>query len=338
MNIKEFSKKYEKQLSETSPFKRWEAEKSVDDYLGTTVYAGVTIGDLLHNGSLRDKIDSDTFKAFNELMNDKADSFEEIRSLIIEKSTRGDSSVAGLLSKIQGQLGENVFVENIGAGAELAKSGSQAGWDVKIPGDTDQFVQVKIYNDANGVIRKMEEVNECIANNEYGEVTSIDFAVNSDIFEEVKQKASSLGMPNEILNVGATRDELRGLLATNFEDIKNYSGLENFFGEVLGGSLVAGGIHAAINGFFVWKGVKEFDSAIEDTIYSTTISTGGISAAMIVEDICFFAGPLAGVIAIGAGAGARSVLKRLSLRRYTVANLMKSNLELSTLCTQFEAL
>ncbi len=335
MSISEFMKKHKS--SDKTPFveriKKWEIEKDVNDFLGTTIMAGVTLGDIILDGSLRDKIDPDVFESFSSLMNEKADSFEEIRDLIVEKYEISGASVGGLLNKIQGQLGENTFINNVGSHAHLASDGAQKGWDVQIDhGDASQYVQVKIYNDADGVIEKIKEVNGHVDLQGVNEtVSQVDFAVNSDIFEEVKEKALALGLKNEILDVGATRDDLRNLLSSNFEDIKNYNGLSNFFGETLGNTLSAGALHAVINGFFVWKGSKEVDQALDDTFHSTSVSAGGIAASMIVEDLLFFGGPVAGLVGLGIGVGTRSVLRRISDRRFLVDRLENANVELSGL-------
>ena len=65
----------------------------------------------------------------------------------------------------------------------------------------------------------------------FGEdVDQIDFAVNSDIFEEVKEKVAEHGFSNNILNIGESRENIRNMLEYNFDSISNYSGLNTFFG------------------------------------------------------------------------------------------------------------
>jgi hypothetical protein len=86
------------------------------------------------------------------LMGSVADSREEIERLILDKVDIGDAAVVGLINKIQGQLGEDLFVHEMGSSAQLAESGSQAGWDVRVGyEDAFRYVQVKIYEDANAV-------------------------------------------------------------------------------------------------------------------------------------------------------------------------------------------
>ena len=103
----------------------------------------------------------------------------------------------------------------------------------------------------------------------------------------------------------------------------------------MGGVITAGALHAVVNGFFLWKGTKEIEHVLEDTIHSTTISAGGIATSVIVEDLFFFAGPITGVLALGAGIGTRSVLKRISERRQFVVRLDKSNQDLSNICLKW---
>lgn len=334
MNIQEFEHKYSGKTKKISDIvEKWVAEKEIDDFLGTSVMSGVLIGDLLTGDGLGDRIDPDVQEAFSSLMGDKANSFSEIREILIEKIQNGDDSVRGLLNKIQGQLGENTFVDNIGPSATLAESGSQMGWDVKIDhGDHTQFVQVKVYEDADKVIKKMKEVNERIENGELEGVSQIDFAVNSEIVDEVREKAGDLGFSNEVINMGASRDELRTLLENNFENIGDYSSLENFFGELFGGSIAASAIHAALNGFFLWKGAKDKDQAIDDTVYSSAVSAGGIAATLAVEkSLAIISAPLGGPIAIGVGIGARSVLSRVADRRFIVKRMESDNQRITDL-------
>ncbi len=334
MNIKKFHKKYSNNTaSAKNLFKKWAIEKQVDDFLGTSIFGGIMIGDLLIDDGLNDRLSPDVYNAFSNLMGDKANTFDEIRNIIVEKSLKGEASLDGLLNKIQGQLGENSFIENVGSNAKLATDGAQEGWDVSIShGDTTQFVQVKIYKDPNKVIEKIQEVNEKIEAGKIEGISEIDFAVNSDIFEEVKEKAIKLALENKILDVGATRDDIRGLLESNFENLENFTELNNFFSEMAGAASSITVIHGIINAFFVWKGSKDAKTALEDTAYSSAISTGGVAATLIAEDLLWFAGPLAGAMGVGIGIGTRSVLKRLSERRFMLDRLEKEKINLKKLC------
>ncbi len=345
MDIKKFNQKYNKSLKSSKEiFKKWNIEREVDDFLGTSVFTGVMIIDLLTGDGLKDRLSPDVYDAFQKLMGEKANTFEEIRELIVEKSLNGEASIGGLLNKIQGQLGENAFLENIGSSAKLASDGAQEGWDVSIDhGDSTQYIQVKIYKNPNEVIEKIREVNskleingKGIAGIDGGNVNQIDFAVNSDIVEEVRERAKELGLENKILDVGASRDDLRGLLESNFEKLEDFSELNNFFTEILGTIGTVTVIHGVINAFFVWKGAKDINKALEDTAYSSAISTGGVAAAFIAEDLLWLAGPMAGVMGIGVGVGVRSVLKRITQRRFLAEQLDNSNKELQQLIENFK--
>lgn len=339
MSINKFVTKY-KTSSKTSIDKicnKWRAEKVASDFLGTEIMAGVLIGDAIIGGDILDHLSLNVKMAFSELMKGKADSITEIKSLIIEKYQISPKSVEGLLNKVQGQYGENIFVISVGSTASLAESGSQKGWDVKIEhSEGPQFVQVKVYKNPNEVVEHIQKVNRNAINGDYGEVTEIDFAVNSDIFEAVQQKSEELGLPNKIINLGATRDEIRGSLENGFETLKEITVFDNFFSEVLSSALSASAIHVAANAFLLWKGTKEKEAAIEDVIYSTGVSAGGIAASMgtraVIGEIAALTeleivgamfGPVGLVAALGAGYGTREVLKRIALRKETSNQLLK---------------
>ena len=327
MSIENFFLKYKdiqvKDINKISS--KWIAEKRVDDFLGSAIFSGLLVGDSLIGDGFLDRINPDVKKAFTDLMGDKADTYSEIRDLIVAKYENSPESVEGLISKIQGQFGENEFLKNVGGLATLAESGSQKGWDVKIGNGFDaQYVQVKTVEDADVVIEAIENVNERISNGELPDIKTIDFAVNSEIFEEVKSKAIEKGLTNNILNIGATKEEIRDALTDNFELINDSNIFVDFFSEFFSSSLSVGAIHAASNAFLYWKGAKDKNKAIEDTIYSTAISSGGTATALITNtifnNIGFLAtlGPLGLISSFGVGYSTREFLKRIAMRRGTV--------------------
>jgi hypothetical protein len=331
MNIKDFTKKYKNQKTKSleSLKDRWIAESKADDLLGSPIMTGVLLSDALINGVQIDSVSEDVRQAFQGLMKGKVDSYSELRELVVEKYEKSPQSVEGLISKIQGQYGENVFIEKIGSGAELAKDGSQEGWDVKIPRDYgNEYIQVKVYNDPNAVIEHIQRVNEKVSNGGIEDVKQINFAVNSDIFEEVNEKVNELGLENTVYNIGKSRDEIRGTLESGFESINESTLFDEFFSEVLASSFTATAIHAASNAFLVWKYNKEKSQAIEDTVYSSLISGGGVTSAVVTRAIITEAaaltelellgtllGPVGLVASVGAGYTAREYLKRIASRK-----------------------
>jgi hypothetical protein len=57
-------------------------------------------------------------------MKGKVNSYDDVRRILLEKLDKNEASVWGIISKIQGQIGENEFVRHAGSYAHLAKSGS----------------------------------------------------------------------------------------------------------------------------------------------------------------------------------------------------------------------
>jgi len=280
-------------------------------------------------------------------MGEKADSYLEIRTQILEKIEKGDPSIEGLMNKIQGQMGENAFEKAANGAAHLAESGSQAGYDLYIPkGNTTQFIQAKVYKSPQDVIEKMRDVNTRTAQ---GSITApdgtsienIDFAVNSEIYEDVKELAAQEGLPNQVLNLGASREEIRDLLNTSM-DMAASTPLDGFFSDVLGGVVTGGALHCAVNGFLVAFSAKERGDAIEDIVHHSLATGGGVVAgasaeatvALTAETLliaemetvaAFITGPIGAAVVFGVGLGSRSLIKRFSNRRYLEKTLSEGN-------------
>jgi hypothetical protein len=120
---------------------------------------GVMVADLFIGDPLRladlPPLSQEFRSAFSELMGSKADTYEEVRNLILDKAEKGESSVFGLMNKIQGQFGENLFVTASEGKGSLANLGNQESWDISVNhGDSIQYVQVKVYEDPDGVMEK----------------------------------------------------------------------------------------------------------------------------------------------------------------------------------------
>ena len=58
-------------------------------------------------------------------MRSSVSSREEIERLIVAKIELGDESVSGLINKIQGQLGEDIFTRAIGSSAQLQRAAAK---------------------------------------------------------------------------------------------------------------------------------------------------------------------------------------------------------------------
>jgi hypothetical protein len=323
----------------------WVAERRQQNRPHAIAFAASLGTDLLTGGGLLDALPEDVRKGFADLMGDKADSLLEVKRLFAEKAARGRASLTGLKNKIQGQIGENIF-RSAFPSARLAESGSQRAWDVAIlDGEVTRYVQVKIYEDADSIMDKIQEVAKEIHQGPVkdGEklVTSVDFAVNDDVVDEVKERVAELGLAVNVEKVGATRDAIRHSLEAA-EDNLVAAPLGNFFHQLLGQAATTAVLHAAINGFLLWKGAKEQAQAFEDTIYDSVISTGGalaghiIEAAVLLDDLdsaaAVLASPFGGVVAIGLSMYVRGVLRRFADRRHCAARLEQGNASLTELC------
>ncbi|MBL6991254.1 MAG: hypothetical protein ISR65_15830 [Bacteriovoracaceae bacterium] len=336
MKIEEFKAKYgHKSISIESLARHWVAQKEIHDFLNTPVMSGVLICDLLIGDSLGNRVEPDVLEEFAKVTVDNLDTAAKLQDTLIAKIKNDDGHVRALLNKMQGQIGKNAFIENMGSSVTLSDRSDQSGWDVQVDhGNYTQYVQVKVYKKAFKVIDKMKEVNDCIASGKLEGVTQVDFAVNSEIVDEVKQMVVKHNLPNKVIDIGASSDDLQTLVDNNFENIGNYSGLEHFFGEFLGATLSETAFHGVINGFFLWKGSKDKEQALEDTVYGSAVSAGGIAAALTIDEaLAIISAPLGGALAMGVGIGARSVLTRVADRRFIVKRLQEGNEQLAGLIT-----
>jgi hypothetical protein len=325
----------------------WVLKKEVEEFLETSVCEGVLIVDILINPEIRNEgISKELLQGFSGLMKDKADTIDKVRDQLLEKFHRNHEAFQGLLNKIQGQIGENQFARQFGKLAELAPSGRQEGWDVVVHHSTgDQFVQVKVYHDAHAVVALMKENAAKVAAGQihFGTTTvhHVDFAVNDDIYQHVKQLSAAQHIHTHVLNIQSTHDHIQSLFEQAGHRIAS-SDMHNFFHDLFNGVVVGAGLVAAVNGFLLWKRAKDRDTALEDTIYGTAIIAGGLAAVLTSKAILIsrlrlalgtLAGPAGFIGILGIGMGAREVLKRFSNRRYLARNLMNDNDRLRDLCT-----
>jgi hypothetical protein len=300
-----------------------------DQLIGSAVIAG----DALHGDGMLDQIPRQLRDAFVNLMHEKADTYEKMRQILLEhlRADEGgflsfdDRHVIGFISKLKGQIGENVFQHHVGSAAELAKSGSQEAWDlaVKQANGVYEYVQVKLYADPHDVVRQMLKVHEKVANGWIegcaGEtVHQIDFAVPADIagsVNELKEHYSQLDSMHVLtipIDAHAAADVVKeGLSNVGPEQ------LGHFFHELLGGAVAAGSLHALVNGFLWYKGSKEFSAAFAAAAASTTISTAGIGMGLVAETLCHTA-----MFSSAVGIGGRVLLGRLARSRWGFAEFL----------------
>jgi len=170
------------------------------DTLREAVGTAAILGDVVRGGSMLDQIPRAVEDAFVNLMNVKPGNRLEMRNLLLSHCTADDGSflsfdnrsVMGFISKLKGQIGENLFAEHVGSAASLAASGSQEGWDVAIrqADGTFQYVQMKLYGSARHVVEHMADVQQkAVAGTLTGvgndTVSKVFFAVPDDIRADV---------------------------------------------------------------------------------------------------------------------------------------------------------
>ncbi len=305
-----------------------------DQFIGTAVI----VGDALHGDGMLDQIPRELKNAFTNLMQEKADSYNEMRRILVEhiRDENGrylslDSrQVVGFISKIKGQIGENLFQHHVGHGALLAKSAVQEGWDVSVPhADGLQYVQVKLYSDAHGVVHHMLNVHEKV---QAGSIMGVDGEPVKHIFFAVPEDIK--GDLHRI--VAEHHPDLQSMIHETSVPIDAHSGasivregmcnvgphqLCHFFRQLLGGAVVAGSLHAAVNGFLWYKGAKEFSEAFASTLASTAISTTGIGIGLVVESF-YHTAMLSSVV----GIGSRVFLGRMARSRWNFAEFLEKTI------------
>ncbi|MDD3021336.1 MAG: hypothetical protein PHX61_10250 [Alphaproteobacteria bacterium] len=319
-----------KPISMSEACRRWLLEREVKEFLAYSVGGGVVLGDLLLGGGVRGQISPELLNGFQNLMGEKADSIAEIETLLLDKLIAGDDSVMGMISKIKGQIGEDYFVSaagEMGLEANLAESGSQEGWDVALGdgiGHAKQYIQVKTYESADGVILKMKEVAEKvdagIITDGDAVVRAIDFAVPHDIYAEVVSKAAELGLSSNVVSLDLTAAEASEIVQQGFNAV-GLSDLNEMLSRFAVGSGTAVALHAVIAAYLMRKHNDESGNFLKDVSTQGAISSGGIATALLTESTLKVLGFATGSIpAIGAivltSMVARGVFSRILSREH----------------------
>lgn len=206
VTIHEFARKHNQHRPEPieQVANRWERQAQLDQLLGSTVVGGITLGDLMVGDGLRDQVSPELLGAFHELMGEKAESYDQVRQILLDRLEDGPASVLGMVNKIKGQVGENWFVDQaqaLGLEARLAELGNQEAWDVAIDhaNGVTQYVQVKMYQDPNGIVAHVQDIQsklEVPGRITDGEqvVEAIDFAIPAETSGPVQQRLQELGL------------------------------------------------------------------------------------------------------------------------------------------------
>ena len=226
----------------------------------------VVLGDMLHGQTLLDELPTDLRQAFTALMKYEARDVRGMRAELLrhlydaegEFMPFDDPRVVGFVSKIKGQIGENLFATHVGQAATLASSGSQEGWDVAVRqlDGSHEYVQVKLYQSPSGVVRHMLEVQQKILAGQLGgigdeHVSQVYFAVPEDIHDDILRLAERHeGLASMIYDksIPISSKDAAGIVHDGLSNVGPEQ-LEHFFGELLCGVAIAGSIHGLVNGF-----------------------------------------------------------------------------------------
>lgn len=308
-------------------------QKQHDQLIGSAVVAG----DAMYGDGMLDQIPHKLKDAFVNLMHEKANTYAEMRQILLDRIQDDEGGflsldsrqVINFINKIKGQIGENLFQEQAGTIAELAPSGSQEGWDVvlKHVDGAHEYVQVKLYADPHGVIKHMLKVQDKVAHglDGYGGhmVDHVDFAVPADIagkVNELKEHYPQLDSMHVLTIEKMNAHEAAGIVRDGMSNV-GPDELNRFFDELLAGALTVGALHAAVNGFLWYKGSQEFSAAFAAAAASTTISTAGIGMGLIADTLCHTA-MLSGAV----GITSRVLLGRMARSRWSFAEFLEKSI------------
>lgn len=293
MNADDFCQAFESSGEKPRPIgevlSQWDTDKksrNADDYLGLELFVAELLADASIGDGLLDQISPELLKAFAVRRGGDFDTYDEVRAYLKEEMGKGHESVAGVTRMIKGQIGELEFVRQSGGHAYLAPSTNQEAWDVAVRhlfGSTE-YVQVKIYHSADKAVQAMLDVRAKVAAGtitDHGHVVQhINFAVNKDIVDTVREKAALhselTGM--KVYAVHMTDTQATGIVTDGFSNAGPHE-LAHMFGEWLGGTVSAACLYAMANAFLVYKGTKTAAAGFEGAIVSTAIAAPGVAAA-----------------------------------------------------------
>lgn len=325
-----------------------ERERDVDALLHAHVGAGVVLRDVLVGDGIVGQVGPELREAFAGLMGEKADTYDKVRRILWKKLKAGDESVVGLVHKIKGQVGEHRFVAQVGAkaGARLATLGNQEGWDVAIDHAWGtQHIQVKMYSDADRVVRQMKAVGAKLARGrpilDGGTVVErIDFAVPENIAAEVARKAKALGLDADVIPIKATAKDVGDVVWKGVNNV-GPGAMKNVVKQLLGVAATAAVVHGIASTFLVYKGAKDRREALGDVAQNTAITvagaTAGAAAEFLLRRAMCAAGPT-GILVAGASMTTRAVFDRVLERTDHVRFLQECNTATDRLAHRFLAI
>lgn len=291
---------------------------------------------------LRDQVSPELFEAFHALMGEKAQTYDQVRQILLDRLEDGPASVMGMINKIKGQIGENRFMSHaatLGGEARLADLANQEAWDVAIDNaeGATQYVQVKMYQNPADIVRQIEVVEEKLTIP--GRITdgdkiveSIDYAIPTDTYDAVQEQLLNLGIEANLIPMESSALEAGAVVQAGFDNVGPRA-IEHLFGQLLISGASAAVLHGLVNGFMLYKGAKDASSFLCDTTSETSLTVSGIAAGMGVEAVLSRLALIGGVptyvLVLTTSITTRSVLKRVLSRRGYVQWLDEQNQALS---------
>ena len=270
-------------------FSRWKADRILNEAIG----GGVILSDLIHGDGLGDQVSEDVLEAFHNLTGGKVHTYEQARERITEQLAENGGNVSShWVSTIKGRYGENQFLEEadqLEGTVRLSGLNNQEGYDIVqvTPEGATRYIQVKTSDDPNYILREMESLNQKL---EAGKVTTsdgevvekIEFAIPSTVSEEVRAEAKSQGLHVDVLPMETSASEAESAVQTSVDAV-GPEAIDNLLLELAGGALVAGSLHTLRESFLVYKGAKDMRQAARSLGKETALTTGGLTAGLVVE-------------------------------------------------------
>ena len=316
--IEEFADKYD--AGDTDGiFHRWKA----DDLLHGSIGPGVVLADLIHEDGLNDQVSEELRDAFRNLTSGEVHSYQEARERIAEALREGGSGVSQQwISTIKGRVGENQFLEaaseEVEGKVQLAELSDQKGYDIvyQPPGGDTRYIDVKTSGDPDYITSEMAETQ---AELEAGEITTpdgevvadIEFAVPSNVFEEVQGQAAEQGLDLNLIPIDSPSWHATEIVEAGVDAV-GPEAFEHLFEEIFVGTLTASALHSMREGFQVYKGAKNTQQAFEDAAEETALSGGSLGAGFVVEsalrEAALVGEPTTMAITFGSSIAVRTVL------------------------------
>lgn len=264
---------------------KWElqARGPRDDSTGMMTMLSVLGIDAAIGDGLLNEVPPDVQAAMEHLMGEKADTYDEARELIRHSLAKGNVSFEGFVRKIQGQIGEDRFVQEYPDYA-LATSKSQEAVDAlrHLPDSTLAATQVKAYADADAVIRHMLQVQAKVDHGFVVEgdfVSQLNFSVPADIADDVRKKM--LSHP-ELANIHLLPIHVSAFQAAQEvrlagENITNP--IEHLGGDVLESVALMAALDTLTNAFLLAKGKKTIADVVQEAALKTPIGAVAIATS-----------------------------------------------------------